>query len=77
MFDDVTGQEGETGIKYSVDDENSADNVNTVGAGNKSLEKIYLVFRHSCQLKILTAVKSAPKKPCSIPDQIVRGMTRI
>ena len=48
MFDDVTGQEGETGIKYSVDDENSADNVNTVGAGNKSLEKTYLVFRHSC-----------------------------
>ena len=48
MFDDVTGEEGETGIKYSVDDENSADNVNTVGAGNKSLEKTYLVFRHSC-----------------------------
>ncbi len=26
-------------------------------------------------LVVLTAVKSAPKKPCSMPDQKVRGMT--
>ncbi len=33
------------------------------------------LFRNRQMLVVLTAVKSAPKKPCSMPDQKVRGMT--
>jgi len=75
LLDDEAEAEGAEGIAHAVDDQHVADDVHSVGAGNVTLKEVNCdEWKRGLQRLSLTAVKSAPKKPCSTPDQKVSGM---
>ena len=80
QLDEETKTNRGGGVAHSKENEHPANCVNSIGAGYKALKIIQVNPTHRSidfLWIVLTAVKSAPKKPCSIPDQKVMGMTRI